>query len=239
MSQCLSLTTSFLPPQLAIPDLVEASSSADILVFVIPHQFVGKVCDTIKGKIKSDAVGISLIKVRLCSCALWISHLLSLNFGCDAILMFYARLFGQVKGAVRLLCSDTNIGVKSRPFWCTIMGPYFRKIMQGSERDAAWWCLVWRLTLWPFLCAEVMIMFEMSIEWDDVVHWAVPQNNHMYLTVKVKYIWLNTKTIHSKWDFLDLQLFLNWQMWYKCHSPGLGNCVFASSLQICSEDTAP
>ena len=135
-----------------------------------------------------------------CSCALWISHLLSLNFGCDAILMFYARLFGQVKGAVRLLCSDTSIVVKSRPFWCTIMGPYFRKIMQGSERDAAWCCLVWHLTLWPFLCAEVMIMFEMSIEWDDVVHWAVPQNNQMYLTVKVKYIWLNTKsntkTIH-------------------------------------------
>ncbi|XP_034731925.1 glycerol-3-phosphate dehydrogenase [NAD(+)], cytoplasmic [Etheostoma cragini] len=47
---------------LAIPDLVEASSDADILVFVIPHQFVGKVCDTIKGKIKTDALGISLIK---------------------------------------------------------------------------------------------------------------------------------------------------------------------------------
>lgn len=46
-----------------MPDLVEASSDADILVFVIPHQFVGKVCDTIKGKIKNDALGISLIKV--------------------------------------------------------------------------------------------------------------------------------------------------------------------------------
>lgn len=54
-----------LTPQLAVPDLVEASSDADILVFVIPHQFVGKVCDTIKGKIKTDALGISLIKVRL------------------------------------------------------------------------------------------------------------------------------------------------------------------------------
>merc|ERR1711980_86579 len=47
---------------LAIPDLVEAARDADILVFVIPHQFVAKVCDTIKGKIKADAVGISLIK---------------------------------------------------------------------------------------------------------------------------------------------------------------------------------
>uniref|UniRef100_A0A8C6P5F0 Glycerol-3-phosphate dehydrogenase [NAD(+)] n=1 Tax=Nothobranchius furzeri TaxID=105023 RepID=A0A8C6P5F0_NOTFU len=47
---------------LAVPDLLEASSDADILVFVIPHQFIGKVCDTIKGKVKSDALGISLIK---------------------------------------------------------------------------------------------------------------------------------------------------------------------------------
>lgn len=52
------------PPQLAVPDLVEASKDADILVFVIPHQFIGKVCDTMSGKIKKDAIGISLIKVQ-------------------------------------------------------------------------------------------------------------------------------------------------------------------------------
>ena len=54
-----------LPLQLAVPDLVEASNEADILVFVIPHQFIGRLCDTMKGKIKSDALGISLIKVFL------------------------------------------------------------------------------------------------------------------------------------------------------------------------------
>lgn len=54
-----------LPVQLAVPDLVDASNEADILVFVIPHQFIGRVCDTMKGKIKSDALGISLIKVFL------------------------------------------------------------------------------------------------------------------------------------------------------------------------------
>ncbi|KAG9339671.1 hypothetical protein JZ751_023317 [Albula glossodonta] len=47
---------------LAVPDLVEAVNGADILVFVIPHQFIGKVCDTIKDKIKKDALGLSLIK---------------------------------------------------------------------------------------------------------------------------------------------------------------------------------
>lgn len=56
----------FPPSQLAVPDLVEASRDADILVFVIPHQFIGRVCDTMKDKIKSDALGISLIKVWLC-----------------------------------------------------------------------------------------------------------------------------------------------------------------------------
>ena len=49
---------------MAVPDLVDAAGDADILVFVIPHQFIGRVCDTIKGKIKSDALGMSLIKVR-------------------------------------------------------------------------------------------------------------------------------------------------------------------------------
>lgn len=49
--------------QVAVPDLVEAVSGAEILVFVIPHQFIGKVCDSIKDKIRKDALGISLIKV--------------------------------------------------------------------------------------------------------------------------------------------------------------------------------
>lgn len=49
--------------QVAVPDLLEAVKGADILIFVIPHQFVSRVCDTIKGNIKTDAVGMSLIKV--------------------------------------------------------------------------------------------------------------------------------------------------------------------------------
>lgn len=62
-----------------MPDLVEASCDADILIFVIPHQFIGKVCDTIKGKIKSDALGISLIKVQLSSSCCIVTICLSLN----------------------------------------------------------------------------------------------------------------------------------------------------------------
>lgn len=46
----------------AVPDLVESVKDADVLVFVVPHQFVHKICDQMKNNIKSDAIGISLIK---------------------------------------------------------------------------------------------------------------------------------------------------------------------------------
>lgn len=47
---------------IAVPDLVEATKDADILIFVLPHQFVAKVCDQLKGNIKKDAFACSLIK---------------------------------------------------------------------------------------------------------------------------------------------------------------------------------
>ncbi|KAK6485208.1 glycerol-3-phosphate dehydrogenase [Huso huso] len=46
----------------AVPDVAEASTGADILVFVVPHQFISKLCDQIKPKIKQGTFGISLIK---------------------------------------------------------------------------------------------------------------------------------------------------------------------------------
>lgn len=49
--------------QVAEPDLVKACSGADILLFVVPHQFIGKVCDQIKAHVKKGAIGMSLIKV--------------------------------------------------------------------------------------------------------------------------------------------------------------------------------
>jgi glycerol-3-phosphate dehydrogenase len=56
----------FLCLQVAIPDVVEAAKEADILIFVLPHQFIKTLCSTLLGKIKPTAVGLSLIKV--CSC---------------------------------------------------------------------------------------------------------------------------------------------------------------------------
>uniref|UniRef100_T1JNN4 Glycerol-3-phosphate dehydrogenase NAD-dependent N-terminal domain-containing protein n=1 Tax=Strigamia maritima TaxID=126957 RepID=T1JNN4_STRMM len=47
----------------AVPDLVETAKDADILIFVLPHQFIRRTVDTLAGKIKPSAFAISLIKV--------------------------------------------------------------------------------------------------------------------------------------------------------------------------------
>jgi len=52
----------FPPNVVAVPDLVAAVEGADVLVFVIPHQFVPKSCSQLSGKVKPGAIGISLIK---------------------------------------------------------------------------------------------------------------------------------------------------------------------------------
>ena len=49
--------------QVAVPDIIEAAKDADILVFVVPHQFIQRLCDQLAGKIKSTAIGLTLIKV--------------------------------------------------------------------------------------------------------------------------------------------------------------------------------
>lgn len=46
----------------AVPDIVTACQEADILIFVIPHQFLERSLTPLKGKLKPSAQGISLIK---------------------------------------------------------------------------------------------------------------------------------------------------------------------------------
>ena len=47
---------------IAVPNLLDAARDADILVFVVPHQFINRLCDQLAGNIKSSAIGLSLIK---------------------------------------------------------------------------------------------------------------------------------------------------------------------------------
>ncbi|XP_058948289.2 glycerol-3-phosphate dehydrogenase [NAD(+)], cytoplasmic-like isoform X2 [Pocillopora verrucosa] len=46
----------------ANPDVVDAAKDADILVFVVPHQFVKAVCTKMKEVVKPGVIAISLIK---------------------------------------------------------------------------------------------------------------------------------------------------------------------------------
>ena len=46
----------------AVTDLLTSCKEADVLIFVVPHQHVPRICNELKGKIKSSAVAISLIK---------------------------------------------------------------------------------------------------------------------------------------------------------------------------------
>jgi len=46
----------------AVPDIVQAATDSDVLIFVIPHQFMERALSPLKGKLKEGAVGISLIK---------------------------------------------------------------------------------------------------------------------------------------------------------------------------------
>uniref|UniRef100_A0AC35TM93 Glycerol-3-phosphate dehydrogenase [NAD(+)] n=1 Tax=Rhabditophanes sp. KR3021 TaxID=114890 RepID=A0AC35TM93_9BILA len=47
---------------LAVTDVVETCRDADVLIFVVPHQFVARICNQLKGNIKPHAKGVSLIK---------------------------------------------------------------------------------------------------------------------------------------------------------------------------------
>ncbi|KAH3703823.1 glycerol-3-phosphate dehydrogenase [NAD(+)], cytoplasmic-like [Dreissena polymorpha] len=46
----------------AMPDLAEASKTADILIFVLPHQFVRGTCKAMQEHVKDTALAVSLIK---------------------------------------------------------------------------------------------------------------------------------------------------------------------------------
>lgn len=51
--------------QVAVPHIRDAADGADILVFVVPHQFIRKLCEEMVGCVSEKARGITLIKVRM------------------------------------------------------------------------------------------------------------------------------------------------------------------------------
>ncbi|XP_074844442.1 glycerol-3-phosphate dehydrogenase 1-like protein [Carettochelys insculpta] len=95
----------------AVPNLNEAVQDADLLVFVIPHQFIHKICNDISGRVPKKAVGITLIKgidegpegLKL------ISDIIREKMGIDISVLMGANIANEV--AAENFC-ETTIGSK-------------------------------------------------------------------------------------------------------------------------------
>lgn len=106
---------------MAEPDLLKACSGADVLLFVVPHQFIGKVCEQLKGHVKKGAIGVSLIKVRAGGAPPWqpgVTACAGLQRGArgvweqkvgSGVLVAYKRGVGSLRGGLEV-CSWSGKG---------------------------------------------------------------------------------------------------------------------------------
>uniref|UniRef100_T1J8X8 Glycerol-3-phosphate dehydrogenase [NAD(+)] n=1 Tax=Strigamia maritima TaxID=126957 RepID=T1J8X8_STRMM len=111
---------------IAVPDLVDTCKDADILVFVIPHQFIRRTIETLDGKIKPSAFGISLIKgvdttpdgIQL------ISKIITDKLKIDMSVLMGANIAHEV--ANENYC-ETTVGSKNKE-----QGKLFKKLMEAD-----------------------------------------------------------------------------------------------------------
>ncbi|XP_064025776.1 glycerol-3-phosphate dehydrogenase 1-like protein isoform X3 [Pogoniulus pusillus] len=113
----------------AIPNLNEAVQDADLLVFVIPHQFIHKVCDEITGRVPKKALGITLIKgidegpegLKL------ISDIIREKMGIDISVLMGANIANEV--AAEKFC-ETTIGTVPSGSKILENGLLFKELLQ-------------------------------------------------------------------------------------------------------------
>eukprot|EP01137_Pigoraptor_chileana_P005028 Opistho-2@47531 len=112
----------------AVPDLVEAADGADILVFVVPHQFVANLCKQLLGKIKPTTHAISLIKgVDTTHGLALVSDIIRDMLKIDVSVLMGANIANEV--AEEHFC-ETTIGCKTEAMGIVYHqmfdAPYFR-----------------------------------------------------------------------------------------------------------------
>ncbi|XP_039593567.1 glycerol-3-phosphate dehydrogenase 1-like protein [Polypterus senegalus] len=108
----------------AIPSLKDAAKDADVLVFVVPHQFIRKLCDEMVGTVSRRALGITLIKgidegpegLKL------ISDIIREKMGIDVSVLMGANIANEV--AAEKFC-ETTIGSRNKE-----NGLLFKELLQ-------------------------------------------------------------------------------------------------------------
>ncbi|XP_015785977.1 glycerol-3-phosphate dehydrogenase [NAD(+)], cytoplasmic [Tetranychus urticae] len=96
----------------AVPDALETAKDADVIIFVVPHQFVERTCAPLKDKIKPSAIGLSLIKgfgEKAGGGLVLISDLISETLGIKVSALMGANLAHEV--ADEKFC-ETTIGTE-------------------------------------------------------------------------------------------------------------------------------
>ncbi|XP_065188669.1 glycerol-3-phosphate dehydrogenase 1-like protein [Sycon ciliatum] len=108
----------------AVPNVVDAVQDATILVFVLPHQFVKRICSQIGGKIAPGAMAISLIKgVDEAKGGLELtSTVIERELGLDVAVLMGANIANEV--AREQFC-ETTIGCRS-----DVMGPILKRAFE-------------------------------------------------------------------------------------------------------------
>ncbi|KAJ1484641.1 glycerol-3-phosphate dehydrogenase 1-like protein-like protein, partial [Baffinella frigidus] len=98
----------------AIADVGEACQDADVLIFCLPHQFLDRVCQGVKGRASPDAIAVSLIKAVEFdeSGVVLISEMIKKMLGgMDVSVLMGANLAGEV--AAGSFC-ETTVGYRVR-----------------------------------------------------------------------------------------------------------------------------